>query len=502
MRFTSLIVELVRARPRLVFFVAAGLHALLWLLAALLFFDGPPGNLAQTLAVGREYLIGTAFGPPLAYWLADLAYRVAFGHLVGVYLLAQLCSFATFYALFLLGRSIMGGPRAVVAVLLTMTVTSFGAPVLAFGPDVVAQPLYAVLLYVGWRAIGLGQPRAWPAAGLLLGLLILTTPFAGWALVLLVAFALVSSRGRRSLMHWDALVGLMVMVIVALPYLIWVGRTYDVARSLASLQAHALALAQNWAAALGWLLLPAAGLLILTLLNLRRGGSAADEPSVISRAPIDPPGRAFIAWFAILPILAVSAQAAISGVQVAAGTALLLTGLAAVGLGQDGLALRREVLQRQVWVAAVLLPLVLVAGGALVLPWFGASDPRSNLPAGDIGRFFAASYERRIGKPLEVVAGDLQLAALVAMIAPRPHLLLDATPELTPWASAADMAVTGGLVLWRAQDTVGAPPADLLARFPGLVPELPRVFDRIVNGREPVLRIGWGIIRPTATSAH
>ena len=55
---------------------------------------------------------------------------------------------------------------------------------------------------------------------------------------------------------------------------------------------------------------------------------------------------------------------------------------------------------------------------------------------------------------------------------------------------------TGGVVIWRATDTIGTPPADLAQRFPGLVPEVPRAFDRLINGSRPVLRVGWAIVRP------
>ena len=55
---------------------------------------------------------------------------------------------------------------------------------------------------------------------------------------------------------------------------------------------------------------------------------------------------------------------------------------------------------------------------------------------------------------------------------------------------------TGGVVVWRAADTAGTPPPDLAQRFPGLVPEVPRAFDWLVNGRLPTLRIGWAILRP------
>jgi hypothetical protein len=51
-------------------------------------------------------------------------------------------------------------------------------------------------------------------------------------------------------------------------------------------------------------------------------------------------------------------------------------------------------------------------------------------------------------------------------------------------------------VVWRAADTEGTPPPELAQRFPGLVPEVPRAFDWLVNGRQPLLRIGWAIVRP------
>ena len=96
------------------------------------------------------------------------------------------------------------------------------------------------------------------------------------------------------------------------------------------------------------------------------------------------------------------------------------------------------------------------------------------------------------------MAGEPQLATLIALDRGRPHLLLDATPERTPWLSQAKFNETGGVVVWRASDTVGTPPADIARRFPGLVPEVPRSFEWLVTGRQPLLRIGWAIVRPKA----
>src|SRR3954453_12605089 len=195
MRFTSLVIELIRARPRLVVWLVVLCQAALWLVLALLLYRSPPGDLATLLAFGREYQVGTDLGPPLALWLADIAFRAAGNHIFGVYVLAQLCAIAMFWALYLLARAIVGGQHAVLAVLLTMTVTAFSSPGLEFGPLVLARPLWALLLLHSWRLIGQNRRNAWFAWSIEAGLLLLTTPAAPALLLLLVAFTLASKRG-------------------------------------------------------------------------------------------------------------------------------------------------------------------------------------------------------------------------------------------------------------------------------------------------------------------
>src|ERR1700730_1067546 len=224
MRFTSLIIELIRARPRLVVWLAILFQVALWLILSLLLYQSPPGDLATVLAYGREYQVGTDLGPPLAFWVADIAFRAAGNHMLGVYLLAQLCSVLTFWTLYLLGRAVVGGQQAVLAVLLTMTVTAFSSPGLEFGPLVLARPLWALLLLHSWQVIGQGRRNAWFALSIEAGLLLLTTLSAIWLLLLPIGFALATARGRRVLMSFDPLFALLVIVVLVLPYLVWLIR--------------------------------------------------------------------------------------------------------------------------------------------------------------------------------------------------------------------------------------------------------------------------------------
>jgi hypothetical protein len=499
MRFTSLIVELIRARPGLMLWIVVLFQAALWLMVPMLIYRSPPGDLALVLAYGREYQVGTDLGPPLAFWLADIAFRVAGNHMFGVYLLAQLCFIATFQALYLLSRAIVGGQQAVIAILLTLTVTAFSSPGVEFGPLVLARPLWAMLLWHSWQVIGQGRRNAWFALSIEAGLLLLTTPVAPWLLLLPAGFALATARGRRMLMSFDPLFALLVVAVLVLPYLVWLIRA-DVSvlpplPTLDDLSGKALRTGE----VLGGLLLAMIGILVLTALNWGRLARQPEDAPVIFRPPVDPMARHYVYFLALAPALLGSFFAGLYGldrVVGGAGIALLMSGLAVVVATGDLLLLRRQQLLRKVWAVAVLAPALAAFATTLILPWLGAAEETTALPASDIGRFFGESFERRTNGPLQAVAGDGQLAALIALGAARPHLLLGATPERTPWLTPAKFNELGGVVVWRAADTVGTPPEAIARQFPGLAPELPRAFERIVTGRQPLLRIGWAIVRP------
>ena len=499
MRFTSLVVELIRARPRLVVWIVVLAQAALWLLVPLLIYRSPPGDLATVLAFGREYQVGTDLGPPLAFWLADIAYRAAASHMFGVYLLAQVCSVVTFVTLYRLARGIVGSQQAVLAVLLSVTIVAFSSPTLEFGPQILARPLWALLLLQTWRWIGQKRGSAWFAWSIIAGLLLLTTPAAIGLLLLLAGFALATERGRQALSSIDPIYALVGLIVLALPYLVWLIRADMLAMppwpALGDLKARGL----HWGVVMAGLALGICGIIVLVLLNSRWFDRDAEDAPAIYRPPVDPLARQFVYCFAIAPALAGSVIAGLFGLDTVVGgpgVVLLMAGLAVIVAAGDMIQLRRQRMLRSVWAAAIAAPAFLAVMATLFLPWTGIIEVPTAMPAAAIAHFFADSFERRTNQRLRAVTGDSQLAALVAMDPRRPHLLLDGVPQRTPWLTPAKFLETGGIVVWRASDTAGTPPAEIAQRFPGLVPEVPPAFDWLVNGRQSLLRIGWAIVRP------
>jgi hypothetical protein len=384
-------------------------------------------------------------------------------------------------------------------VLLAMTVTAFSSPGLQFGPEVLARPLWALLLLHSWQLIGQNRRNAWFAWSIEAGLLLLTTSAAIGLLLLISGFALATRRGRRTLMSLDALFALLVIIVLALPWAIWLIRADTLAMppwpAVAELGGRAL----HWAALFGGLLLAISGILLLAVLNSGWFARNPEETPIIYRPPVDPLGRDFVYFFAIAPALAGSLIAGLFNLERiagGAGIALVMSGLAVIVAAGDLIHLRRQQVLRTVWAFVVIAPALAVTAITLFLPWTGGTEVATSLPARAIAQFFGDNFERRTNQRLRAVAGDPELAGLIALDRGRPHLLLDATPERTPWLSSAKFSETGGVVVWRASDTSGTPPADIAQRFPGLVPEVPRAFEWLVTGRQPLLRIGWAIVRP------
>ena len=502
MLYVSIIVELLRSRPALTVWVVAGVQAAAWTLVPGWFYSGPPGNLPEVLAVGHEFQLGTYLGPPLAFWLAEIAFRITGRSLLAIYALSQICVVLTYWAVFRLGRAIVGAQQAAMAVLLMVGISTFTVTTPEFGPIILTMPLWAMTLLHYWMVVETRRPAYAIALAVDVGLVLLTT-YAGAALVgLLVVFTCVNARTRAMLRSSDLWPAGIAAAIMLIPNVYWMVTTNDEFFPMLERLRAQESVAGNFTAWLQQLILllgAHAGLIVIIGIVIGFPWAKHEPAPVISRRPVEPLGRQFIYFFATMPALLATVAGVVVGSPGPVGgiaPLVVLSGVAVVIAAGDAIALSHQRIAIAAWLGLLLVPPVLAIVALLTLPWLGI-DLAINQPADAMARFFADSFARRVGKELPIVTGDARTAALIQLgAASRPSLFLEATPERSPWVSIRDIRAKGAIVVWPTTDTAGTPPTAIKEDFPDLVPEVPRAFERTVQGRLPLLRIGWALIRP------
>jgi hypothetical protein len=506
MFYVPLYVELLRSRPHFVFWFAALAQAAIWLIVPVAFYFAPPGDLAQLLAVGHEFRLASGVGPPLAYWIGEIAFRI--GGLFAVYLLAQACIVVAYWCVFAVGSAIVGPGHAAMAVLLMVGIALLTVPTPDFGPAILTMALWSVVLLHYWQAVAQGNKRSWYVLGGAAALMLLSTEAALILLGTLTLFTVLTERGRAALEATEPWIVGIVLSFFLFLHLLWLDGIADSLGPVLGRLRQATAAGGNtvaWLRLLIALLLAHAGLAILVVLAGGWPRSRALPAPPLLRKPIDTFAATYVRVLTLVPALAATIIAVLIGRSTPIGGAaplVVLAGLFIVMAAGDSIALYHQRVLGFAWAGLLIVPAIFVPLLIVVLPWAAATDLKIAQPAKAMGRFFAENFERRTGQPLAIITGDPRAAALIALAAPsRPSVLFEAAPERSPWVTADDIRKKGAVVVWLTNDTTPTPPPDIKAYFPDLVAEVPRTFERPVQGRMPLLRVGWGVIRPGTVAA-
>ena len=507
MFYVPLYVEALRARPRLVFWLATLAQAVLWTAVPALFYAAPPGDLAHLVAVAHDPPLRPDIGPPLAYWVADLAFRTA--GILGIYVLSQACVVVAFWCVFALGRALVGPTQAVIAVLLMVGIFTFGVPTPEFGPPILAMPFWAASVLFYWRAVAEKRSLNWYAFAAAAAGLLVTTAYALIFIALLILFTVASRRARvaaQAYAAWIAWAAVAGMLYVHVEVLEQSGFKVMPTIERLRLAGAAVGNAEAWFKLVGLLVLAHAGLIVLIALAFGWPRPGFARAPAITRPPLPPSTLIYLRVFVIGPLLLTTITAVLAGFRLPIADAaplLLFSGLAVVVFAGDTIELHHQRLLGLAWLALLVAPAVLMPLAIVVLPWATGTELKVAQPATAMGRFFADSFARRTGRRLEIVGGDQRIAELVSVGAPGwPNVYFDINPAPRSHITAEAVRRNGAVIVWPSSDTNPAPPADIKARFPDLVPEVPHAFARPVRGRLPPLLIGWGVIRPAdATGA-
>jgi hypothetical protein len=497
----SIFVEALRAHAGS--FVAGALivHALLWTLAPAISEPTPVPKIALGLAMGREWMLGYAGLPPLAPWVLQAVYA-ATRSILAVKMLGPAAVAITGWLVFALARRIVGERQGAIAALVMVAVHPVAFPVGALDSTLVQMPLVAGAALAWWRAVREGDQRGWLLLGLMLGLF----PYAGilgiFPAAVLLGLTLATATGRTTLRTHDsyggALMGLVILAIVAAPRLAWLythqfsGLIEDatVLEPLGAIKPYE-ALSGALAGHLGLLAL------IVVASPLLGGGRAA---TVIPRAPIAGFTLGTVIALATLPFALAAAAAMLWDVRVSVGAfapVLLYSGLFVVVLAGERLSIHRQHAAAFVAILFLLLPPALDAFAGFVAPWVGNRGLATNWPAAEVARLVTNTFHARTGKRLEIVIADAVTASQIALASSdRPHIFADGDPAFSPWIKERDLRAKGAVAIWPIVRGNTAPSAALTAHLPLFVPEAPLTLPWVWPGRLEPVRLGWAIIPP------
>jgi dolichyl-phosphate-mannose-protein mannosyltransferase len=498
----SIFVEALRANPAGFVFVGLAVHALLWTLVPLISEATPDPRLLVGAALGRELQLGYADTPPLAPWLTALVHWL-FG-INAMVALGPLAVALAGWLVFKLGREIVGERHAAIATLIMVGVHPVAFPVEAFDGNVLSIPLAALAVLAWWRAVrdrSRGDLMLFAAAVALLA-------YAGaqglFLFLALSAFAGATPEGRAALSRYavdnPALIAAAVFLVVLIPRLLWLALyRFDGAAPGPGAGVDPGALVGPLVV-IGGVVLGHVGLLVLIVLGSPLLASDRTTAPTFVRPPLD----AFARRTGIVIVFAPALVAAVFALvlrwkapMVAAAPLLLYSGLLAIMLGGDVIKISRQRAAAFAAIVLLVLPPVLEAATNIISPWVAEAGRPTNFPAAEAARRVSDAFRARTGLPLRIVAGDTNMAAAIALYsADRPRFFPGADSRRAPWTDEAELRAAGAVVVWLAEGPSIAPPVELAARLPGLVPEAPLSLPWARPGRLDPVRVGWAILPP------
>src|SRR5690606_4949662 len=158
-----------RAWPYRALLGLLAVHVVVWTLLPFALSHNLQLDLAEGLALGKEWQLGYWKHPPLPWWISAFAFRLT-GHVEVVYVLGPLTAAACFYAVWLLGRDLVGGFQALLAVLALEGMHYYNFSVPKFGHDQIQLPFWALTGLFFCRALLRGRSADWLLAGAMLAL--------------------------------------------------------------------------------------------------------------------------------------------------------------------------------------------------------------------------------------------------------------------------------------------------------------------------------------------
>jgi hypothetical protein len=490
--------------PGRVLAAVLAVHLAIWTLLPALVSHNLQLDLAEDLALGREWQLGYWKHPPLPWWLADLVYR-AIGDVHAIYLLGPLAAVVCLYAVWLLGRELVGGFQALIAVLALEGVHYYNFSVVKFAHDQMQLPFWALTGLFLYRALTRGRILDWILAGAALALCF-WSKYAAFALAgSLAIFLLADPVARRTLATPGPWVMALAFLVVIAPNLWWLVDTgfmpmryVDARAKVATHWYHFVTFPLQWTASQLFFLLPAIGMMALAWWG--SAGNAASSPPPLSREGSDSFARRYVTMLALGPFLVTTLVALLLGRLPVAMWGYPLWSFAPLavlmwlGPVTDPVRLKRFA---AAFLVIFLVTPVIYAAVEVGEPVLRDRPKATQFPGRLLADTVTRTWREKFNAPLAYVGGGEFAANNIAVYSPdRPHVIVHGDPALSPWIDPADVAKKGVVFAWEDGQADEARLAQWRAAFPGFTPLEPLILPRQTLRPTRPARVYLAIVPP------
>ncbi|TYC53416.1 glycosyltransferase family 39 protein [Rhodobacterales bacterium] len=481
-----------------------GIVCLLYALVPTLTFPGPPLDVVEGFAWGRELQLGYTKHPPMSAWLLEASYHLTGGHYFGGYWLSALSAAAGYVFIWRLARRLgLSDWQAFWAIVLTSVTFYFTLPMPEFNPNILQIPVWAGMMLFFHRALEKGRWFDWLALGLLAAFGLYTKYFVLLLIGAIGLYTLVFADARRHIRTLGPWLTMVVCAALMLPHIGWLLETdFLTLQYAASRSKPAETLVDHIVNPLAFLVAQIgnhAALFLVVIAGLGwTGVRTFRSRRSVEASPTDRTADRFLLWFAFVPLGVVLLASAATGNEFEHmwGTPLfVLSGIAAV----------RYLALPSLWphpkralgtaIAVQCIFLGVIFGQGVLEPYWKAKATRIHYPAGPIADELAAIWKARMGTDLAYVAGDMWSAANVTLHGPgRPSMFYLHDRVLSPWIDFDDVQARGVMIVWRGDSDRPIP--EILDYYPEAVREGHKSFAYLAPGKMPAAMVNWLIIPP------
>ncbi len=495
------LVDYARREPGKVLGIVLALHLIIWTALPALLSHNLQLDLVEDLALGREWQLGYWKHPPLPWWAADAIYRVT-GSVNAVYLLGPLAAVACMYVVWLLGRDIVGGFQALIAVAALEGIHFFNFSVPKFAHDQMQLPFWALTGLFLYRAITRASLVYWMLAGAALALCF-WSKYAAFALAGSIAlFMLFDPAARRTLRTpgpWLMALAFFVVIAPNLKWLVETGfmpfRYVDARAKIATHWYHVFTFPLQWTASQLFFLAPAIGLMALALTGGAPTRRAEEENAAFARR--------YLAMLALGPFLVTTLIALATGRLPVAmwGYPLWifapLAALAWIGPVIEPLRLRRYAAGFLAIFVAMPLAYAAVEG---LEPVLRDRPKATQFPGRLLAEKVTRSWRDKFATPLPYVGGgEFATNNIAVYSADRPRVIVHADLSISPWVDRDELRRRGAVIVWEDGQIDAAALAQLRSDYPGLEVQEPFTLPRktfVARGKVQPVRVHFAIVPP------